>query len=162
MKTKRIALTLKIAFGAIFVSYLFQSCNSDIKPATNELNAIALASFMSPDSWPMPELSEKELQLVDSIFKLDVFVKYHKAYQQLIKKTNSYFAGLSSNELEELAKNSTDSVFLSTFMTKMKSHIDIQKELEAVEKAGKDFDMAIADIELTEAEKAALIIKRFK
>ena len=115
---------------------------------------------MSADSWPMPELSEKEANLVDSISKLDEFVNYHAAYQQLIKKTSSYYASLDSDELEALAENGADSVFLSNFMKKMSSCINIEIELKMMEKTGRDFDKIIAGIDLTEREKIALIIKK--
>ncbi|WP_458409720.1 hypothetical protein [Bacteroides congonensis] len=152
----------KWLFILISMFFLMQSCSSDSSSVAADLNIISMATIMNADTWPIPELSEEEALLVDSISKLEEYVNYRKAYQQLIKKTNSYFASLSSEELEELAKNGTDDVFLSGFMKKMKSRIDIKKEVGAVEKAGNDFDRAIAGLELTEAEKVALIIKRFK
>lgn len=149
-------------FLIAFSTLLVHGCNSDERIDANKLSIVSMVATMNADSWPMPELSEKEETLVDSISKLDEFVNYHAAYQQLIKKTSSYFANLDSEELEALTKNGTDSVFLSNFMKKMCSRINIETELKAVEKAEQIFDKKIMGVELTEGEKIALIIKRFK
>lgn len=143
-------------------SFLMLNCTPNSKSVVDDLSFINIATIMNTDSWPMPELSEKEAHLVDSISKLKEYVNYHKAYQQLIQKTKSYFASLTPKELEELAKNGSDAAFLSEFMRKMKSCIDIKKELDLVEKTERDFDEIITGLELTEAEKIALIIKKFK
>ena len=47
-------------------------------------------------------------------------------------------------------------------MRKMDSCINIEIEIKAVEEASKDFDKMIKGVELTEAERIALIIKKFK
>lgn len=137
------------------------NCSSDVKVDSNKFNLITMAA-MNADSWPMPKLSEKEASLVDSISRLDAFINYHNAYQQLIKKTSSYFANLGSEEIEEFTQNGTDTAFISDFMKKMNSCINIEIEIKAVEEAGKDFDKMIKGLELTEAERIALIIKKFK
>lgn len=162
IEKKSFCFLLSIMFAVGTISLLIQSCSCDTKPIANDLNIISLVSFMDPDTWQMPELSEKEANLVDSISKLEEYINYRNAYKQLIEKSNSYFASLSPKELEELAKNATDSVFVSNFMSRMKSSINIKNELRTVEKASNEYDKIIGGLKLTEAEKIALIIKKFK
>lgn len=69
---------------------------------------------------------------------------------------------MSSEEIEEFTQNGTDAAFISDFMRKMDSCINIEIEIKAVEEASKDFDKMIKGVELTEAERIALIIKKFK
>lgn len=137
------------------------SCNfSNNVPVTgNLINAFALTNW---DNMPLPELTQEEAALVDSISKLKEYVEYRKCNKELMKKITSYLAEMTQEEQDELRKNGTDSLYLSEFSAKVQSQLDIKEELQAVDKAYKAYEEEIKALKLSALARVALLVKTFQ
>ena len=160
-KKKQVFFYLKSLFMIVSATFFLSSCssNSDVPVPGNLINAFALIDW---DNVPLPELTQEETALVDSIYKLKEFVEYRKCNKELMKKITPYLAKMSPEEQDELRKNGTDSLYLSEFSDRVQSQLDIKEELKAIEKAYKTYEEEIKELQLSAFEKVALMIKLFQ
>lgn len=150
--------TLLIVF---IIGFLVASCSTsgENTPEVGAIDVVALANW---DDVPMPELTEKETILFDSISKFEEYMECRKCNERLREKVIPYIAKLTKIDRDELMKNATDSIFISNFSTQMRSQLDIEEEVEAMTKADKDFTERIKTMELTSSVKIALSIALYK
>lgn len=156
MKQMKIPLYLK-NIVVMFISFFILSCSSDKNISVNN-DWLSVAAIMSMDDIPVPELSEKEAALVDSISKLKEFIEYHECCNKIRKKIIPYISKLTQEDLNELAQKSTDSIYISDFTSRMKAQLDIEKEFDDTEKSRKNFEKQIETIKFTPSERMALIV----
>ncbi|KAA5413758.1 hypothetical protein [Bacteroides cellulosilyticus] len=150
-------LCLKNTLVIIFISFTTINCesNKDILVNNDWFNVATIVSMVDI---PVPELSEEEATLIDSISGMKEFIEYHEYCDKLRRKMIPYISKLTQEELNELAQKGTDSTYISDFTFKMKSQLDIEKEFEAAGKARKNFEKRIEAIKFTPSERIALII----
>ncbi len=160
-KKKQAFSYLKSLLMIVSATFFLSGCNfnSDVPVTGNVINAFALIDW---DNVPLPELTQEETALVDSISKLKEFVEYRKCNKELMKKITPYLAKMSQEEQDELRKNGTDSLYLSEFSAKLRSQLDIEEELKVLEKTCKDYEEEIKVLQLSTFERVALMIKLFQ
>lgn len=160
-KKKRVLSCLRSLFMIVFATFFLSSCNSnsDASVTGNLINAFALIDW---DNVPLPELTQEETALVDSISKLKEFAEYHKCNKELMKKFVPYLEQMSKEEQDELRKNGTDSLYLSEFTAKVRAQLNIEEELKAMDKACKAYEEEIKTLKLSTFERVALMIKLYQ
>lgn len=160
-KKKQAFSYLKSLLMIVSATFFLSGCNfnSDVPVTGNVINVFALIDW---DNVPLPELTQEETALVDSISKLKEFVEYRKCNKELMKKITPYLAKMSQEEQDELRKNGTDSLYLSEFSAKLRSQLDIEEELKVLEKTCKDYEEEIKVLQLSTFERVALMIKLFQ
>lgn len=160
-KKKQAFSYLKSLLMIVSATFFLSGCNfnSDVPVTGNVINVFALIDW---DNVPLPELTQEETALVDSISKLKEFVEYRKCNKELMKKITPYLAKMSQEEQDELRKNGTDSLYLSEFSAKLRSQLDLEEELKVLEKTCKDYEEEIKVLQLSTFERVALMIKLFQ
>ncbi len=115
--------------------------------------------MMSSDSL---SISDDRLETIKSIMKTKEFKKYAKALQRLDKKMEPYIAKLDKNEVEALRVNRKDADYVSAFVTKLESGIDVGAENIKVKKTLNDLEDVMEGRNLSVLEKTLLLINARK
>lgn len=96
--------------------------------------------------------------ILESIMKTREFKKYVKTLRKFDEKMKPYTSHLDEKEIEALRKNVADGNYVSTFMNKLESQVNIEEEDRAVKDALNNLLDIMKEKNLTTLEKALLLI----
>lgn len=150
---KRISPWLKMLLVVTFITFLVQGCNPD--PITNELIDVAIKTRNA--DYSIPELTKADSILIDSISNLPEFKEFARNFQQMAKKARPVMKSLSKEELEGLDRQ--ESASYSAVMSKIRTEVDINEELQAIDKNSKFFHNLIKNAQLSKSVRAALAVR---
>lgn len=153
IQKKGILPWLKILLAVMFMALFVQGCISD--PITNDLIDVAVKTRNA--DFPTSELTKEDSILIDSISDLPEFKEFARNFQQMAKKARPVMKSLSKEELEGLDRQ--ESASYSALMSKVRTEVDINEELQAIDKNSKFFHNLIKNAQLSKSVRLALTVR---